>query len=315
MAIAASLNVNLTATSGQFTATMSKAGSSLAKLSKAANNLATGIKSFFFLETLKKGLNFITHAVMGIEELKKSAADAGFTFSAFDLRKFDRIKMLGDKINGSFAAMKLQLLVGLAPAIAYVSQEFERFSTSTVGGFTAMELTGKATAGAVIIIGKAFQTVYTIINEGVRGLQVGLKGIVTVAAKAAELVGTAERAKEFNTMAENLGRALDMSGKDLKADWESIFSWPDAQKAGMKAGAAGAAAMKAAIQAPSAIGFGSQESALFDFKRRETQLRASQQNKQKLDANNPQVAVLNRVERVLMRIERNTATEPDVYTG
>jgi len=300
MAVAASLNVNLTATSGAYTSTMTKAGSTLERLGKTATSINRGFKSVVAFTGLKKGINFVTSAIGDIDKLKVSAAKAGFAFSEMDTATLSRVQMIAEKAGGAFDAMKLQLLIGLAPAITFVTDLFERMATITIDGFSAMEIAGKSVGATVIVIGKAFQAVYSVIQTGLLGLQVILKGIVDLGAKAFGAIGQTAKANELKAYSAVLEKAIDMQAADIAIDWEKILSWPEAQKAGARAGGAAAAAMKSAITAPQAISAGSQASALFDFRKREAAIRAKQDPKQKADEK--QVALLGRIDRGIARL-------------
>lgn len=306
MAVAASLNVNLTATSGQFASTMTKAGSTLQRLGKNTTSISRSIQGFLAVETIKKGVSFITRAVGEIEDLAKSAENAGFAFNAMDKQKLGGVQVAAQKAAAAIDAMKLRLLIGLAPAIEYVSQAFQKLSTVTVNGFNVMEQAAKAVGATVIVIGKTFNSVFLVIRSGVTVLQAAVAKLSAGAAKALDLVGASDKAKEMKEFAAVLEKAAELSFDDLGKEWADIFKWPEAKANldGIKVEAKAAAKEVKAITAPEAISFGSQASALFDFRRREARIRAKQEQQINKPKDDKQVSLLNDIKKGIQQLVR-----------
>ena len=302
MAIAASLNVNLTATSGAFTATMTKAGSTLEKLGRTATSINRGFQGVVAFTGLKKGINFVTSAIGDIDKLKASAAGAGFAVSDVDSAKLSGVQKVAEQAGGAFDAMKLQLLVGLAPAIEFVSESFRNLSTMTIGGFGVMETAGKVVGGVVIVIGKIFKSVYLAMRTGINGLQFIVAKLAAGAAKALDAVGATDKAREMRNFAAVMEKAVQMQGAELNKEWGDVFSWPEAKTnlSSIKAGAVQAAKEVKAITAPESITAGSQASAMFDFKRRAAAIQAKKDPGQQ--AADKQVGLLGGIDRKLARL-------------
>jgi hypothetical protein len=298
MAIAASLNVNLTATSGAFTSTMNKAGKTMQSVGAAATGVGRLVKGFVVAAVVKKAFNFVTHAIGDVEKLAESAAKVGVSFSAINLAKLGTVQKDSANITGLFDAMKLQLLTGLAPAIQFVSDAFAKLTSTTIGGFTLMEIYGKGVATVVIVIGKAFQVVAKLMVKALIPVAEAVAGLSVMIAEAATKMGQTGIASKFQRIAGQAGAiGQSLQGIDASLKWEEIFSWPE-----FKATAAGIqmeAKKIKEITAPESIGFGSQASALFDFRKREA-ARAKQDPKQQ--AADKQVAILGKIDRGIARL-------------
>lgn len=309
MAVAASLNVNLTATSGQFTSTMTKATATMQKVGSSATAISRAVRGFATVAIARRAFGFITHAVGDVESLAKSAEHAGYALSKMERTKLGSSQLAAEKVSGAFDKMKLQLVAGLGPAIQKTSELMTWFTSQGVNGFSLMELAGRAVGAGVIVIGKGFQITAKIMSKALAVVSDAVAGLSLLISDAADALGDFETAATFRdsaTIAEQVGR--DLRSIDASLDWKEIFSWPE-----FKATADDIIKTKQKIEAPTAIGFGSQESALLDNRRRESMLRAVQNRQQKPD--DKQAALLTSIKGLLAKIEKNTSEEQQVFTG
>lgn len=312
MAVAASLNVNLTATTGNFSSNITKAGGTLTKLGKTASTIGSMMKFNAVAAVAKKAFNFVTDAIGDIDKLVESAKSVGIQFSSVDASRLGTVQTAAAKISGTFDAMKLQLLVGLAPGIQFVSDMFTRFSQVTVGGFTLIELYGKYASISLTVLGKGVQIIIKMIAQNAIRMTAFYEKMATGASQVAAYFGDIETAMKFDKVGSEIGKiSKSLTAVDNAFKWEEIFSWPD-----FKATAGGiiteSQKVKEAI-APAAISFGSQADALFSFKRREAAIRERQA--QRGNPQDKQAALLTGIKGLLARIERNTAAVPTVFNA
>jgi len=300
MAVAASLNVNLTATSGQFTSTMTKATKTMQTVGATATGIGRAVKGLVVAAAVKKAFNFITHAVGDLEDLATSAEKAGFGLSKIERDKLGTAQVAAEKMSGAFDKMKLQLVAGLAPAIQHTAEIMTWFTNQSVIGLSAMELVGKAVGVAVIIAGKTFQGGIKLIAKGLVPIAETVAGITAAIAEAAVAMGDIETGSKFAKFSIEAGKAAqDLKGIDASVDWDKIFSWPELKIT--SSNIQSEAKKIKDLEAPKAIGFGSQESALFDFKRRESMIRSKQEKDGQKPADK-QLGVLNTIHRDLVRL-------------
>jgi len=299
MAVAASLNVNLTATSGQFTSTMTKATKTMQIVGATATGIGRAVKGLVVAAAAKKAFNFITHAVGDIHDLAEGAEKAGFSLSKMDRVKLGSAQVAAEKISGAFDNMKLQLVSGLTPAIQFVAEAMTSFTNQSINGFSLMEIAGRAAGAVVILIGKSWQTSAKLMAQAMVPVAEATAGVAAMIAETSMKFMDIAGASKYAKIAERAGRlAESLKGIDASLKWDEILSWPE-----FKATATGIqmeAKKIKEIMAPKAISAGSQESALFDFKRRETAMRAKQDPRQQ--AAEKQVALLGKIDRGIARL-------------
>lgn len=297
MAVAASLNVNLTATSGQFTSTMTKAMGTMKTLGTTAKSIGQGIKSFAVIETLKKGVQFVKAAVANMDELAKSSARVGVAVSKTDFSRLERIKASAARISDSFDAMKLQILIGLAPALDFLAAKFSELARLTVANFSVMQTVGKAFGGTIIVIGKIYQGIFALMESTIVGLQANVLRLVDVTIKALKLLGQADKAAELEDFRKGLKMQVDLGVKTQSLAWKDIFKWPDDVTAGAITDMQKIEMAKnKAFEVPQGIKLGSSADAIFGYKQKAGRVNA---------ANNPQAAAANKQVGLLAEIKRD----------
>lgn len=289
MAIAASLNVNLTATSGQFTSTMTKAAGTMKKVGATAKTLSGAVRSFVAFESIKKAVNFVARAVAEIDELAVAAARVGVSLSRTDVSKINQIKAAASRAADSVDAIRLQFVLGLAPAIAWTAGIMEQFITQGIGGFSTMRVIGESVGTVVIVIGKAIQVVANALNIVGNYFTVMAADIIRATAAVAEFIGELEKADELRYIADSLERnAVSNIMGDL-GEWEDIFAWPEMKDTADlmigKMNEIGAA--KKELEVPQGIKLGTGADAIFGYRQKQMRIDAK---------NNPQAAANKQVQ-------------------
>lgn len=287
MAIAASLNVNLTATSGQFTSTMTKAAGTMKKVGTTASLVGRTVKGFIAASAAKKAFSFISHAVGDLTELAKTAEAAGFSLSKMQKLKLGTAQMDAVKLGAAFAQLKLQFVSGLAPAIQYVTGLFARLTNTTIAGFSLMELAGKSVGAVIVIIGKSIQITAKLLAKALTPFAEAIAGIAVSIAELATKFGDLKTATKFAEIAEKAGKiGQSLKTIDGQLDWEDIFAWPEmkvmANEVKMEA-----QAVKKELEIPQGIKLGTGADAIFGYKQKQMRMEAK---------NNPQAAANKQVQ-------------------
>lgn len=301
MAIAASLNVNLTATSGQFTSTMTKAAGTMKKVGTTASLVGRTVKGFIAASAAKKAFNFISHAVGDLTELAKTAEAAGFSLSKMERIKLGTAQVDADRLGAAFAKMKLQFIAGLAPAIQHTAELMTWFTNTTVAGFSLMELAGKSVGAVIIVIGKSIQITAKLMAKSLIPFAEAIAGISVSISELAMKFGDLKTATKFADIAEKAGKiGQSLQTIDGQLDWDKIFDWPDfkvkANDIKMEA-----KAVKKELEIPQGIKLGTGADAIFGY--RQKQMRADAKNNPQAAANK-QVQLITETNRKLAELIR-----------